>query len=136
MVVQSTGQGVAQRPSLRARSLRQATITIGNKPLRPEGYLFKKPVPETFHQAHLLGTTVQARRDGFLKDFIAPDHYVDHCNRMIEKTRHKTDLHQQDFDMTPAGDEIDLHEDWPSIKKTNRIRVIHANVHGLHPGKK
>ena len=135
MVFQSAGQGVAQRPSPRARSLRQATLKIGNTPLRPEGYLFKKPVPETFHQAHLLGTTVQARRDGFLKDFIAPDHYVDHCNRMIEKTRQKTDLHQQDFDMTPAGDEIDLHEDWPSIKKTNRIRVIHANVHGLHPGK-
>ena len=136
MVLQSAGRGVAQRPSPRTQSRkRKMTLSIGRKPLRPEGYLFKKPVPETFHQAHLLGTTVQACCEGYLKDFIAPDHYTKLCKDMIEKTKTKQETHQQEFDMSPIGDEPVLYETWPSLKKTNRLRVIHANVHGLQPSK-
>ena len=125
MSVQRRRQGVLRQPSL----------VLGSQGLRPQGYLFNKPIAIDLSQAHLLGETVQARREGRLKDYIAPPSYQTFCKTQQEKIQHKHMLHTDPEDRFPVGDTPNLHEQWPQTKHTGRFRIMHTNVHGLHPGK-
>ena len=124
------GQGAEQRPSPPDR--RQSRLRLGQQPLRPQGYLYKHTLPDNLEQAHLLGTTIQARRAGKMKDYIAPEKYVtlhrdNDCRaKQKEQTMHKDD--HRHFGNTPT-----IHEMWPKAASTGRIRLLHANVHGFHP---
>ena len=124
------GQGAEKRPSPPTR--KQSRLRLGQQPLHPQGYLYKCKLPEDLEQAHLLGTTIQARREGKMKDYIAPEKYVSmHRNneqRVKQKERHMTDIDHKHFGHVPT-----IHEMWPKAAATGRIRILHANVHGFHP---
>ena len=123
MVAQRRRQGVRQQPSL----------ILGSNGLQPQGYLFNKPLDIDLSQAHLLGETVTARREGKLKDYIAPPWYQTFCKAQHEKKQHKHDLHLNDDDQLPVGDIPTLHKQWPKTKYTGRFRILHTNIHGLSP---
>ena len=82
MLAKSNGQGAELRP--RPPRYRQTSLFQGNT-LKPDGYLFHTKLNENLAQAHLLGTTVQARRDGALKDYIAPTKYIKLSQKKMSK---------------------------------------------------
>ena len=125
MSVQRRGQEVRRQPSL----------VLGSNGLRPQGYLFHKPIDIDLSQVHLLGETVTARREGKLQDYIAPESYRTFCQAQRDKKQHKHTLHQDISDKFPVGDTATLHKQWPKTKNTGRLRIMHSNVHGLNPGK-
>ena len=128
MSSRGVGQGAELRPSL-PRS-RQTTLLQG-KPLRPDGYLFKKQLPEDLAQAHLLGTTIQARRTGAMRDYVAPDKYITLCDELTNKTNQKQSS-MTSTDAVYAGDKLTITENWPRLEPTGHLRILHANVHGLN----
>ena len=124
MLAQMRRQGVRRQPSL----------IFGSNGLRPQGYLFNKTIDIDLSQVHLLGETVTSRREGKLKDYIAPQSYQTFCQAQQEKKQHKHTLHSDMSDRLPVGDSISLHEQWPKTKSTGCLRIMHTNVHGLHHG--
>ena len=128
MSFQGDGQGAELRPILPRR--RQMTLLQG-KPLRPDGYLFQKKILEDLAQAHLLGTSVKARRAGALQDYMALDKYLKMCKEICEKVKAKSSMIEQD-DLQGAGHEITINKQWPSLEPTGHMRILHANVHGFN----
>ena len=125
-----TGQGAEQRPSPSSR--RQTSLRLGQRTLHPQGYLYKKQLPQDLEQAHLLGTTVKARRAGRIQDFTAPHQYIQLHND-IEQTVTQKEKTMADADRKHAGHTPTLHELWPKVQAVGRIRLLHVNVHGFHP---
>ena len=121
-------QGAELRPSLPTR--RQTTL-LGGQHLKPDGYLFKKQLPDNLEQAHLLGASVKARREGALRDYVAPDKYLQLCATKDIKIQKKC-LSTDPIDLNGAGHELTVHDQWPRLEPTGHVRILHANVHGLN----
>ena len=129
MSAKGQGQGAELRP--RPPRYRQTSLYQGN-PLWPDSYLFQKKLNDDLAQAHLLGTSVKARRDGAIADYIAPPAYLKlSTEKSTKQTAKETQLSPEDLQM--MGHTPELHDSWPRIEPTNRFRILHANVHGLHP---
>ena len=111
---------------------RQPSLALGSHGLRPQGYLFTKPVDIDLKQAHLKGETVQARREGRLRDYIAPQLYKAFCDDQHNKIQHKHHTHNNPEDQTPIGDTPKLHEQWPRTNKIGHFRIMQVNIHGLN----
>ena len=129
MSAKGNGKGAELQPT-RPR-YRQKSLFQGN-PLKPDGYLFQQKMKEDLAQAHLLGTLVQARRDGALVDYIAPDKYIKLSNTNTEKQLVK-ETHTSPEDLQPVGHDADYNESWPRLAQSNHFRILHSNVHGFHP---
>ena len=125
MLAQRRRQGVSRQPSL----------TLGSNGLRPQGYLFNKPVDIDLRQAHTIGDTIQARREGKLRDYIAPQLYRAFCDDQRSKTQHKQQTHHEHDDQLPIGDTPTFHEEWPKTNKIGHFRIMQVNIHGLNPSK-
>ena len=124
------GQGAEQRPSPPNR--RQTHLQLGQRPLHPKGYLYKKQLPDNLEQAHLLGTTIQAQRAGRLRDYIAPEKYIKLHNDNERIVQQKAQV-MQAADHHHVGHEPSLHDMWPKPQAVGKIHVLHTNVHGFHP---
>ena len=114
---------------------RQPSLALGSNGLRPQGYLFHKPVDIDLRQAHLIGETVQARREGKIKDYIAPQLYRAFCDDQRNKTQHKHHIHNEPDDQIPIGDIPSFHEQWPKTPSTGHFRIMQVNIHGLNPSR-
>ena len=129
MSAQGSGQGAELRP--RPPRYRQTSLFQGN-PLKPDGYLFQKKINDDLAQARLLGTTVKARREGAIADYIAPPKYLKLSTEKTTKQFAK-EAQLSVEDLQCVGHHPELHDSWPRLEPTQRFRILHANVHGLHP---
>ena len=123
------GQGAELRPSLLRR---RQTRLLPRKPLRPDGYIFQHKVNDNLAQAHLLGTTVQARRMGALHNYVAPEKYLKLCEDLDKKVAMKCQATSPD-DLRMVSNDLTIHEQWPRLDRTGHLRVLHVNAHGFHP---
>ena len=125
MSAQRRRQGVGRQPSL----------TLGSNGLRPQGYLFTKPVDIDLRHAHLQGETIQARREGKLKDYIAPQFYKTFSDAQQNKTQNKQQTQSTHDDRLPFGDAPTYHEQWPRTPNIGHFRIMQVNIHGLNQNK-
>ena len=129
MSATENGQGAELRPS--PPRYRQTSLLQGNI-LRPDGYLFQKKINEDLAQAHLLGRSVKARRDGAMADYVAPEKYIRLSDAKLTKQLDK-EANVSPEDLLTVGHNADFNDSWPRMAKSDRFRVLHANVHGFHP---
>ena len=125
MLAQMRRQGARQQPSL----------ILGSNGLQPHGYLITQPIDIDLSQAYLLGETVQARRKGKVKDYVAPKLYRTFCAAQQQKKQHKHEQRSDTSNQSPVRYTPSLHEQWPQTKNMGHFRILHTNVHGLNPGK-
>ena len=125
MLAQRRRQGVGRQPSL----------TLGSNGLRPQGYHFNKPLDIDLTQVYLRGETVQARHEGKIKVYVAPQLYRTFCGDQHIKTQHKLQTHNTQGDQLSVGDEPAFHKQWPQTHHTGQFRIIQVNIHGLNQSK-
>ena len=117
MQPQGDGQGAELQP--RPPRYRQTSLFQGN-PLKPDGYLFQKKLNYNLAQAHLLGTTVKARHDGALQDYIAPSNYIKMSKEKTAKQMAKA-VQTKPEDLQIVGHPAELHDHWPRLAQTKRF---------------